>query len=327
MQTFPDISKKIRFLVLYLDARFSANKISFLLSTPLRTVQDWIKKTQEGRDIRTIGEGRGQKQQISMDIENKIVRQVREKPFKTSGRKLASKYDISRTSIDSILGKRGFKYGKVSSQVVLDDDQKLERITFCKKMLAYKSKLIKQTFFSDESGIWLSDAFKKHAWSKPNKKVKVEKPEKDVKLNMWGAVSFNGATSLDIFEGTLKAQVYKDILTSHKEEMEEHYEGKYFFQHDNHKAHKASETWMDNQGFNRIKFPSYSPDLSPIEGLWFTLKDRVASEHPLTERQLRRSLIRNWQILTIAENLEIYFQDLESRYRQCIQIGGDILPS
>ena len=58
-----------------------------------------------------------------------------------------------------------------------------------------KGRDIDETFFADEMGIWLSDAAAKKAWSGPYKKVKIEKPLKDIKLNCWGAISRNEATS------------------------------------------------------------------------------------------------------------------------------------
>ena len=92
---------------------------------------------------------------------------------------------------------------------------------------------------------------------------------------------------------TLKTERYEAILEEHKKEMDNLYTNGYYFQHNNSKAHKAAEIWMTGQGFDILDFPSYSPDLSPIENLWAALKNAVAKENPKTERTLCNSLIRN----------------------------------
>lgn len=326
MENFPDITIKTRFLVLFLDAKFTSNRISTLLKIPLRTVQDWEKKTKDGKDIRQIKVGRGSKQVVSPGIQGKVARNVREKPFKASTRKLASKYEIGKSTVDSILGKRGFQYKKVTETMVLTDEEKLARMEYCQGMLKWSGRKINQAFFIDETCVWLSDAYKKQAWSKPTKKLKVEKPRVNIKLNVWGAISVRGATSLEIYEGNLDSRRYKEILETHSEEMSKLYRTRHFVIHDNHRAHKASEPWMDSLGFNRVEFPTYSPDLNPIENLWATLKDRVARDHPYTASQLRNCLIKHWNILTTPENLRPYFENLHQKYKTCIDIRGEIVP-
>ena len=76
-------------------------------------------------------------------------------------------------------------------------------------MLKRKGAPIDEIFFSDEMGINLSDTLTTKAWSGPCKKVKVEKPLADVRVSCWGAISRYGATSLEIYQGTLNAERYE----------------------------------------------------------------------------------------------------------------------
>ncbi len=135
-------------------------------------------------------------------------------------------------------------------------------------MLKQNGKRINNPFFSDEMGYNLSDAHRDKVWNPPRKKIKVEYPTKDVRLNCWGAISSQGATSLHIFKETLDSERYEEILQEHKEEMDELFPKGYNFQHDNLKAHTSAENWMKGQGFKILDFPTYSPVLSPIENLW-----------------------------------------------------------
>lgn len=87
-------------------------------------------------------------------------------------------------------------------------------------------------------------------------------------------------------------------------------------------SHLACEEWMKDEGFGRVRFPSYSPDLNPIENLWFTLKESVAKDAPSTPKRMVASPKRNWEILTLPENLRPYFITLLTRYQECIEKGG-----
>ena len=109
------------------------------------------------------------------------------------------------------------------------------------------------------------------------------------------------------------------MLEEHKDELDELNPGGYFFQHDKLKVHHSAEDWMKRQKFKLVNFPTYSPDLSPIESLWGTLKETVGRDNPKTEEKLRKSLIKNWKNITQVNNLRPYFDNLRGRYKECIQ--------
>jgi len=186
--------------------------------------------------------------------------------------------------------------------------------------------MIEETFFSDEMGIRLSDTKIKKAWGEPSKKLKVEKPQEDIKLNCWGAISSRGATSLHIFSSNLNGPLYEDILDEHIMEMEELYPEGFYFQQDRSSVHQYAEGWIEDHGLERLTYPTYSPDLSPIENLWSTLKHNVKCDAPRNEAALCRSLRENWEILTTREKLEPYFTTLHGRYQECLDKQGERLP-
>ena len=319
------IDNKTNFLVLFLDAQIKATRIAKILNMSLRTVQDWISKTNQNQDIRKVQKGRP-KPTLTKDVKRKVYRRVREAPAKSSTHSLGAKFEVSSTHVHSLLKKRGLKYQSVNSKEELTEDQKDERIYFCEDMLEEDGQMIDETFFSDEMGIWLSDARIKKAWSGPEKKIKVEKPQRDVKLNCWGAISRQGATSLHIFKDNLTGSTYEDIIDEHIPEMEQLYPEGFYFQHDNSSVHQSAEGWMDEIDLERLIFNSYSPYLTPIENLWATLKYYVRCDAPSNETALHRSLIRNWEILTTRENLEPYFENLKDRYQECLEKNGERLP-
>ena len=124
----------------------------------------------------------------------------------------------------------------------------------------------------------------------------------------------------------MKAERYEGIVKKHQPEMEHLYPQGVKFQHDNAKAHIAAEENLEKTTFKIIKYPRYSPDLSPIENLWGTLKQRVKCDAPRSEAELIKSLQRNWKILTQPNNREPYYVNLHDRFNECIEKRGINLP-
>ena len=221
------------------------------------------------------------------------MRTTRRNPSKTSVWNLNNQYEIGKTTAHQILTNKNFQYQKVPKTKILTQKELNNRVSFCKDMINKNGKRIHNSYFADEMGISLSEAHREKVWNPPRKKVKVEEPRQDIRLNCWAAISENGATKLHIYKETLETRTYENILQQHKKEMDRLYPQGYYFIHDNSKVHIAAQNWMKGQNFNLIKFPTYSPDLSPIENLWGTLKAAVAKDNPKTEASLRKSLLNN----------------------------------
>ncbi|KAL4499102.1 hypothetical protein ABPG72_017004 [Tetrahymena utriculariae] len=320
----PDIDQKTKFLVIYHHVTQTATRIAKLISVPVRTIYDWIKKIKNDQDIFKI-EGRGRKPQLSKQQEKSITKEVKLRPHSSSTRKLASRENVSKTTIGKVFAKNELEYKSVMEVTELTEEQKQQRVNYCKKMLKRKGQPLNETIFTDETGVYLSDCHKSKVWTPKGKKIKIELPKKDLKVNCWGGISYEGATSLHIFEGSLNKEVYQEILEKRMEEMESLYPDGFEFMHDNHPVHSSLEIWGEEQGLNIIDFPPYSPDLNPIENLWAVLKNKVAADNPKTYKQLEDSLYKNWEILTQIDTLRPFIEGLQNRYSMCIENKGERL--
>ena len=318
------IDDKTRFLVLYLDAQMTYSEIAALINRSARTLETWALITKKGGDIRTRKKTKGIKL-ISEETENKVIQMVKENPQGSSLKKLAARIGgISTDSIRKILCRKGFKYKAYDKGIIYTEEERINRVAFCKKMLLDEGKVIYQTFFSDEMSIELNNVYKMKAWQLPTENIRVKKATEYIKLHCWGAISAQGATSLEIYEKSLNGRIYQEIIKRHKEEMEKIYpDGDFYFMQDNHPAHQKSEEWVvKEQKLKLIKLPKRSPDLNIIENLWSALKERVVSEGLTNEKEMRASLLRNWELLTKAERLGPFFEGLHRRYYICIEKQG-----
>ena len=57
------------------------------------------------------------------------------------------------------------------------------------------------------------------------------------------------------------------------------------YQMDNTPIHNSNlvKEWLETHGIWTLKFPPYSPDLNPIENLWWALKKKIIELHPELE--------------------------------------------
>ena len=118
---------------------------------------------------------------------------------------------------------------------------------------------VKLSGLSDTAKTWIPPA---------KKKVKTERVSKDVKLNRWSVISWNGATSFHIYKTNMKNDIYQGILEEHVMEIEDTYEGREInFQQDSHTTHGNVKILEGYPNIELLGFPTYSQDLNPIENL------------------------------------------------------------
>ncbi|GFU24759.1 transposable element Tcb2 transposase [Trichonephila clavipes] len=74
-----------------------------------------------------------------------------------------------------------------------------------------------------------------------------------------------------------------------------------FFMDDNARHHRtlAVEELLESEDITRMDWPAYSPDVNPIEHVWFSLGRRIAARlhHPENTKQLKQMLIEEWVFL------------------------------
>ena len=98
------------------------------------------------------------------------------------------------------------------------------------------------------------------------------------------------------------------------------------YQHDNDPKHKSklTITFLKRKNINVIEWPSYSPDLNPIENVWSILKMRVKKRNPINETELHKFIEEEWYGIesSILNNL---FNSMPKRLRQVIENKGDFI--
>jgi hypothetical protein len=156
--------------------------------------------------------------------------------------------------------------------------------------------------WSDETTVQLEN-HRRFCYRKNGEKPR---PKHPIKVHVWGGISKKGATAVCFFEEIMAAPLYCEILERTllpfiQQKFPPPCIHRFMQDNDPKRTSRHAQNFYSQSGINWWHTPAESPDLNPIENLWYELKEYIRREvKPTTKLQLVNGINSFWA--TVDEN-------------------------
>lgn len=287
-------------------------KISKIFNIPRDTIGSIIRKFKTYGTAANLP-GRGRKPTISSRALSNLVRTAKKTP-RVTARQLQDDLMKAGTSasvatIRRALNKQGL-HGRTPRRTPLLTSRNIRsRLEYARRNLDKTTEFWETVLWTDETKLELFGHMdQRYVWRAQGQAYDQKNTIPTVKhgggsLMMWGCFSAAGTGNLDHVPGIMDSQKYQVILKKNvmpsvdKLNLGDHW----IFQQDNDPKHtsKSTKAWLGKRCWSILEWPSQSPDLNPIENLWWDLKKAVAARKPSNITELQTFAREEWAKIPI----------------------------
>jgi transposase len=168
--------------------------------------------------------------------------------------------------------------------------------------------------------------------------IQTYKVSRDISFMVWGCFWDHGRSDLYVLDRDFESKKYGYSANSYLEVLNaqvgswysELDDDGYGFMQDNaaiHTAHKVRD-WFQKRGIRVIDWPPYSPDLNPIEHIWWVLKRMLTEYYPHLNgageddiEAMEEALKECWARIP-KETFDTLYESMPGRVEACIAVSG-----
>ena len=277
----------IQYYRLWSINQISLNRIAFEIGCCDKTVKAVFNKFRANGEVLDLPRS-GRPPKVTQRTRRRVAFEVKNNRKITLGQiKINQNLDICKSTIRNILNDKGFHSMLVKKHLWLPPSSIILRLEFAEehknKQVGYWDRVI----WSDESNfVYMGTGGKIRIWKKKNENIipnefDTAKKFGKFSIGVWGCFDGHGHRALTIYEGRVNTASYIKILQENLIPITKHIVGGHrpIFQQDNAPAHKSKKTlkWLDEMKLIVLDWPTYSPDLNPIENVWGIIKRKLES--------------------------------------------------
>lgn len=271
-----------------LDAGESKAEVADLYHVNRSTVYDTINRFQQQHNADSRAR-KGGPRLLGAGDERLLIRIIRKDPKITyNALILESGLDVSRRTIQRLFKRYHITKWLAAKRPLLGPNIARKRLHFATSMASFDWKKI---LFSDEcsyipgSGRQRCWVFR-YTWEKWFKEMidEVPKSGRPKSYMIWAAIGYDTRSELIFMNRYGATNGYTS--ESYQEALEEGllpiYKPGHPFQQDNAPIHmsRATKDFFESHGIWVIDWPPYTPDLNPIEHVWWELKKQILLKYP-----------------------------------------------
>jgi transposase len=309
----------------WMNGVHSPKEIHEISKIPLRTIQRNLKKLKETGTIEHKG-GNGRPSKVTHTFARSIGQVIRHNSA-VSTRQLAIKLQethsasISHPTVWRHIKKKDYKSSVPIGTPMLTARHIETRMEWAQ---SHMNDDWSHTIFTDETAF---DLFRNKIcrWHKNGQRPIRRLPKNRQKVMAWGGISLKGKTSLFCFTNIMDGPYYVNILETQLLPAAQRLYGRNWrLQQDNDPKHtsRVAKTFIDEKRIHAMDWPSNSPDLNPIENMWYIVKNNVEKRMPRNVDELKRFMVEEWEKIP-QETVKNIIMSMKRRCELVLEKNGD----
>lgn len=306
--------------------KMKTSDIAKLLKVSRRSIQRWKTRHYEKHFVNKSSSGR--KCKTSTRSNRLLIRLAHRNKF-SSAKELLNLWQ-ERLSVQTIYNRlraAGLRKRKPFIAPCLTKEQRSMRMKWAMRKCVWR-EVWNTVIFSDECRFRrMRNDRRIQVWRKEGERMKPENCKWSIQsmggsIHVWGAIWYGGRSQLTFLKAFVTGKTYINTLMQFFNN--ENTPMNYIFQDDNAPAHRSSEVevFHRNRNTRRIKWPSRSPDLNPIEHVWDLVKRKISKRGQIESLIHLELIVKEEWAAVPQETIDGLILSMPRRIRNVILCSG-----